>query len=82
LQVKMPSPVDGIFQPAINLGEIINKGDVWGKIFNPINMRTTEVRAEQDGLVFLIRSLAKVKMGDSLGGVLPITRNGKVVIDG
>lgn len=82
LQVKMPSPVDGIFQPSVDLGNIINKGDVWGEILNPINKKTTEVRAEQDGLVFLIRSIAKVKMGDSLGGVLPITKNGKVVIDG
>lgn len=70
LQVKMQSPADGIFIPAVALGDRVEAGDRWGIICDPITCVDTEVRADKDGIVFFLRAFPKVLRGDSLGGIL------------
>ncbi len=81
LQGKMPSPADGIFISEVSLGSQVKKGEVWGKILDPETGKTTEVLADIDGLAFLMRNIVKVKKGDALGGILPITTPSRVTID-
>ena len=80
LQGKMPAPTDGIFIGAVQTGSLLKAGDLWGTIIDPIRGSKTEVRADIDGLAFLKRNTVKVNKGDALGGILPITQPGKVVI--
>jgi predicted deacylase len=80
LQGMMPAPTDGIFEASVNLGDQILKGQCWGRIHNPETGLVTDVIADMDGLAFLIRNLVKVKKGDALGGILPITEPGKVAL--
>ncbi|GLU52833.1 succinylglutamate desuccinylase [Dyadobacter frigoris] len=82
LQGKMPSPADGIFISEIKLGEIVKKGQRWGKIVDPMNGHSVDVYADISGLAFLERVLLKVKKGDTLGGILPIEKPGLKVVWG
>jgi predicted deacylase len=68
----MPSPAEGVFIPAVSLGNPIHKGDIWGYVFDPLRGDKQEVRAEDDGLVLFIRAEARVNVGDSLGGICVI----------
>lgn len=81
LQGKMPAPTAGIFVSEAVLGQQVRKGDLWGKIINPETNETTEIRTDIDGIAFLMRNIVKVKQGDALGGILPITAPGKVSVD-
>jgi predicted deacylase len=80
LQGKMPSPADGIFEKHVNIGDVVVKGQKWGRVINPVSGEFKSVHADMDGLAFLIRNIVKVKKGDSLGGILPIRQPGKITI--
>lgn len=82
LQTKMPAPCAGIFVPETATGKLISAGDLIGNIIDPLNHKQVQIRADQDGLVFLLRASANVKAGDSLGGILPVTKHKKIIING
>lgn len=82
LQVKMPAPIEGIFVPSINVGDIIEEGQIWGEIINISGSLKVTVVAEETGLVLFLRESAYVKKGDSLGGIIPIEATSKLVIHG
>jgi predicted deacylase len=81
LQDKMPAIVSGIFIPIVSLGKVIKKGDVWGIITDPNTEREYVVTANKTGLVLLIRASSFVKAGDSLGGILPISKPGNITLN-
>ena len=72
LQAKMPAPAEGIFAPAVKLGQMIQAGDYWGVIHHLETRKQTNVFADISGMVLFLRVDAKVRIGDSLGGILPI----------
>jgi predicted deacylase len=75
LQSKMQAPADGIFVPAVQLGQPIKKGSHWGDIFDLDTGNKTEVFAEDSGIVLFLRCEAITKQGDSLGGIMPINQH-------
>jgi predicted deacylase len=79
LQSKLPAPKDGIFMPAVRVGEKISTGQLWGTITDPLNGASQEVRAGAEGLVLFLRVCARVNTGDSLGGILPVAEQEKLV---
>lgn len=82
LQIKMPASRAGIFVASVKLGDFISKGSIWGTITDPLNNVEEVVRADADGLVFLLRTHARVKTGESLGGILGVIKNRKIVLNG
>lgn len=72
LQAKMPSPAEGIFVPAVKLGQMIEAGEQWGVIHQLETGNQTNVFADISGMVLFLRVDAKVNIGESLGGILPI----------
>ncbi|WP_051211197.1 succinylglutamate desuccinylase/aspartoacylase family protein [Runella zeae] len=80
LQAMLPAPTDGFFVGEKVIGEFVKKGERWGYVLDPISGLETEVFCDKDGLAFLKRALIKVQKGDALGGILPITQTGKIVI--
>ncbi len=72
LQGKMPSPVDGIFVAEVKIGDKVKAGELFGKVIESYSGKQVEVYADRDGLVFLLRTMVKVKPGDALGGIMPI----------
>lgn len=78
LQGKMLSDYDGIFVPTVNNGDQVLKGQHWGYIFDPLTNSRHEINAESDGMVMFLRRLAKVHIGDSLGGILGLNNKIKI----
>lgn len=81
LQSKMPAPAEGIFIPAVVLGDFIKKGHEWGRIVNIHTKSEHIVVADNNGIVLFIRATSFVREGSSLGGVLPVLKPGKTVIE-
>lgn len=82
LQGKMPAPAEGIFVPAVELGAVVRKDQLWGTVIRPLENDRHEVRADKDGIVLFLRRAPFVRSGEALGGILPITDPGKLIIDG
>ena len=80
MQEKLPAPASGIFVPLVNLGEIVHNGKIWGTITEPFSGEVTNVLADQDGIAFLLRHTALVNKGQSVGGIIPITKPGRKII--
>ena len=72
LQAKMPSPAEGIFVPAVELGQMIDAGEHWGVIHHLETGKQTNIFADISGMVLFLRVDARVNIGESLGGILPI----------
>lgn len=72
LQVCNPSPVTGVFEPNVALGDLVTQGDPLGTVF-PINDgEATPVHSEGSGLVILLRTFPRVKQGESVAVVLEL----------
>lgn len=69
LQVRHPSPVDGFFEPAVELGDVVLQGSLLGTVYDTVNCGH-EITAEHDGLVLVLRTFPRVKSGESVGVVL------------
>lgn len=80
LQIMYPSPLDGIFSATAELGDIVEKGQPIGQVVNPVSRKSAVIRAEEAGLLFLIRHQALVKAQEATGGILPITEPGNISI--
>ena len=81
LQTKTPSPADGVFLPAVELGKNVRAGDLWGTVQDPVSGVQTNIHADCDGIVLFTRVPGYVNKEDSLGGILPITTPSKIVFD-
>jgi predicted deacylase len=79
LQAKMPSPMEGIFRPAVRLGQVVKERQVWGTITDPVSGVEETITTASAGLVFFLRMSAHVQTGDSLGGILPVKDFGKKI---
>lgn len=78
LQGKMLSDYDGIFVPTVNNGDQVVEGQHWGDIYDPLTNKRHEINAESEGMVIFLRRLAKVRKGDSLGGILGLNNKIKI----
>lgn len=80
LQILLPAPMEGLFEPSVGLGDFVKKNDPIGIIADPFGEKITPALADQDGMVFMVRAVPSVKKGDTLGGILPVTQPGKFQI--
>lgn len=80
LQSKLPAPDNGIFVPSLHLGARVKKGAQLGCIVNPVLNKKTKIIIEEEGILFMLRISSRVNMGESLGGILPVTRKGKKTV--
>ena len=81
LQVCNPSPCDGLFIPAVKLGEHIVKGDAFGTVTDLSGQVKQTVVSEQQGVVIVLRSRPNVKQGDSLAVVMEMVEKGEPLIE-
>ena len=80
LQVKLPALDDGIFIPEMKIGKKVNIGSLLGYIVNPLTRKRTNVISSEEGLLFMLRISSRVNVGDSLGGILPVSNGNKKII--
>jgi len=72
LQACYPSPMAGVFEPAVRLGEEVRVGDAIGQVSDALGERSATIESTEGGIVLCLRSLARVSEGDSLAVVLEI----------
>jgi predicted deacylase len=70
LQRHHPSPTDGCFEPAVELGQPVGAGDLVGRVVDPLGRAPHDVRADQSGRVLVLRTFPAVKQGESLAVIL------------
>ena len=75
LQAMSPAPVSGIVELSVQLNDHISKGQRMAVIEDEFGKQLAEVKAEHDGVVFMLRAIPFVKKGDTLGGILPTTQS-------
>lgn len=66
-----PSPADGFFEAAVELGQAINASQRVGRVVDPLGRKTQDVLAAESGRVLVLRTLPAVCKGDSLAVILP-----------
>lgn len=72
LQGKMPAPLDGVFVAEVKIGDKVKAGELFGRVIESHTGERVDLYADIDGLVFLLRTMVKVKLGDALGGIMPV----------
>lgn len=80
LQVLHPSPVDGIFEASVRLGDTAIQGQPIGTVYSILGELLSTITTSEEGIVLLLRAIPSVKQGDALGGILPITQPGKIIL--
>lgn len=70
MQICNLSPVDGFFESAIELGDRVQKGDLIGRVVDPLGNNPIEIHSQQTGLVLVLRAIPSVMKGDSLAVLL------------
>lgn len=75
MQIAHPAPMDGCFQPTVALGDRIEKGHPLGHVLDLVGDAKLAVPAEESGRVIVLRTFPRVRKGDSVGVVLPMTHD-------
>lgn len=70
MQVCNPSPITGYFEPAVELGDAVQAGDVLGTVFNLTGSDRQTITAQQTGIVLTLRTFPRVHEGESVGVIL------------
>jgi len=70
MQVCNPSPMTGFFEPAVELGSRIESGDQIGTVTDLLGDTSREIRAQQTGIVLVLRSFSRILEGESVGVIL------------
>ncbi len=70
LQLNHPSPVAGIFETNVAIGQYVEKDQLLGAVIDVATGNATDIPASNSGLLLAIRALALVDRGDCLGVVV------------
>ncbi|SIO41083.1 hypothetical protein/N-alpha-acetyl-L-2,4-diaminobutyrate deacetylase [Singulisphaera sp. GP187] len=70
MQVQHPAPSDGLFEPAVTLGQQVRQGEFLGTLSDVLGHEVIPIKADRTGLVLVLRGFARVSAGESLGVVL------------
>lgn len=78
LQVQHPAPAAGFFEPCVELGAAIERGQPLGQVVDELGRERHNVLAAESGRVLLLRTFPRVSQGDTLAVILPIREPGSV----
>lgn len=70
LQVCNPSPVDGFFEPQVQLGQEVRAGTVLGTVIAMKDDSSHLIKCRHAGVVLMLRTFPRVRAGESVGVVL------------
>ena len=75
MQVCNPSPIKGIFESAVQLGQSVESGDLLGTLIDSLTGDEQKVKSSQAGAIIVIRSYPQVDEGDALAVILENNEN-------
>jgi predicted deacylase len=70
MQVNHPSPCEGFFEPAVELGQHVQEGDLFGTVTDVLGRHAEPIHAAHAGIVLVLHTFARVDAGESVGVVL------------
>lgn len=70
MQVNLPAPQAGFFEPQVELGAWVRAGQTFGAVVDTLGRRRETAPIPHDGQVIVLHSFARVDQGESLGVVL------------
>lgn len=70
MQVNLPAPWSGFFQPAVALGQSVVAGQLFGTVVDTLGANRAPVLVPHNGIVIVLHSFARVDASESLGVVL------------
>lgn len=70
LQLHHPAPIDGLFEPAVRLGQRVERGESLGSVGDIVNGGTRHVPAAHSGTVLVLRTFPAVQAGECLAVIL------------
>lgn len=70
MQVNHPSPMEGFFEPAVELGQWVKTGDVLGIVTDLVGERVETIRSRYSGMMLVIHSRCFIAREESVGVVL------------
>jgi predicted deacylase len=73
LQVQHPAPIDGFFEPAVTLGDVVQAGQLLGHVYDFFGEDEEPVRAAEAGIVLMLRAINKVSVGEALAAIAATT---------
>jgi predicted deacylase len=74
MQVNLPSPAEGFFEPAVTLGASIKAGDLIGTVTDILGRRVFTIAAGYSGMVIVLHTFARVDKGECLAVILETSR--------
>jgi predicted deacylase len=70
MQICNPAPLTGHFEPAVELGQRVAAGELLGTVTDILARSCCEIRAQQSGIVLVLRTFPRVLAGESVGVIL------------
>jgi len=72
LQIHYTAKTSGYFEPAVALGDLVDRGHRLGTIVDPLGEVQETVTSTQSGMVLVLRVLPSVRPGDCLAVILEL----------
>jgi predicted deacylase len=70
MQVNHPSPCAGFFEPAVELGRRVSKGDRLGTVTDILGEHVAPIHAAYGGIVLVLHTFPRIDAGESVAVVL------------
>lgn len=74
MQICHPSPVDGFFEAAVELGDYVEAGESLGEVSDLLGKEHHPILAENSGVMIVLRTFPRVREGESVGVVMDLTQ--------
>lgn len=73
MQICNPSPISGFFEPAVQIGDLVEQYQILGTVFELFGNGKHDIHAEEKGMVLVLRTFPRVKKGETLGVVAALS---------
>jgi predicted deacylase len=70
MQIQLPSPCDGFFEPIVRLGDELEAGAIVGTVTDPLGDRVEPIHAPHAGVMLVLHTFASVLAAETLGVVM------------
>jgi predicted deacylase len=72
MQICHPSPIDGMFEATVALGDRVARGQRLGTVFDELGTQEHPILASEGGMVTVVHSLAHVRNGEGMVVVIDV----------
>ena len=74
MQIQNPAPCAGYFEAHVQLGQVVDQGQLIGTISDPLGDQVVDVRSATPGLVLVLRTFPRVDKDEALAVIVETDR--------